>query len=410
MENTGKTDYYAILLKNEWSYTTGAVIMAILAVSMAVFAGAWGVIGPFAIWGGKALGLLGVNADSWKIFNGSIAQYRFLNNQGSITDIALIFGALISCLLASQWKLRMIKSIRQVWAAVVGGLLMGIGTRIAPACNIGAMFSSIPSFSLSGWIYLASASVGAAVGGRMLVRWFIPPVSHERRPPRKKLSEQEHKRNRTIQIVTALLLFLLCLIAANAVKAKAPLAGIFIFVGIGLGYAIQRSRFCFTAAMRDPTLTGSTKVTKALIVALAVSTIIFTGIHISRYGVDLSKLPETVPGGNVGLHLPIGSFIFGIGAAIAGCCASGTFIRIGEGYVQSMITFIFFVAGSLPGAWLMQNVIQPNPVLSSGKAIYLPKLFGGFGPAVLIQLLLLLGLWIIADCWEKRKLKSQASS
>jgi uncharacterized membrane protein YedE/YeeE len=266
------------------------------------------------------------------------------------------------------------------------------------------MFSSIPQFSLSGWIYLVCAVAGAVVGGKMLVRWFIPPVSHERRTPRKKLSEAEHQRNRIIQIAVAVLLLVLGIIAANASKAKAPLAGIFIFIGLGLGYAIQRSRFCFTAAMRDPALTGSTKVTKALIVALAVSTIIFTGIHISRYGVDLSKLPEVVPGGNVGLHLPIGSFLFGIGAAIAGCCASGTFIRIGEGYVQSMITFIFFVAGSVPGAYLMQNVVQPNPVLGSGKAIYLPKLFGGFGPALLIQLLLLLGLWIIADRWEKKKL------
>jgi uncharacterized membrane protein YedE/YeeE len=407
MEKTEKTNYYATLFKNEWSYTSGAVIMSLIAVSMAIFAGAWGIVGPFVIWGGKALALFGVNADSWKILNGSIAKYQFLNHQGSIVNIALIFGALISCLLAAQWKLRMIKSIRQVWAAVLGGLLMGIGSRIAPSCNIGAMFSSIPSFSLSGWIYLVCATAGAVVGGKMLVRWFIPPVSHERRIPRKRLSEAEHKRNRIIQIVVAALLVILCLIAANVVKATAPLAGIFIFVGLGLGYAIQRSRFCFTAAMRDPFLTGGTKVTKALIIALAVSTIIFTGIHISRYGVDLSKLPETVPGGKVALHLPIGSFLFGIGAAIAGCCASGTFIRIGEGYVQSMITFVFFVGGSLPGAWLMQNVVQPNPILSSGKAIYLPKLFGGFGPAILIQLLVLLGLWVIADCWEKKKIASQ---
>lgn len=401
MEYTG---YYYTLLKKEWSYTSGAIIMSILAVSMAIFAGAWGVVGPFAIWGGKALTLLGIDADTWKIFNGSIAGYQFLKNQGSITDVALIFGALISCLLAAEWKIRNIKSSRQVWAAIVGGLLMGIGTRIAPWCNIGAMFSSIPAFSLSGWVYLAGAMAGATIGGKMLVRWFIPPISHKRRFPRKKLSEAEHNLNRRLQIIIGTLLLVICFIIAITVKIKAPLSGFFIFIGLGLGYAIQRSRFCFTAAMRDPSLTGSTKVAKALIIALAVSTIMFTGIHISRYGTDLSKLPEAIPGGNVGLHLVIGSFIFGIGAAIAGCCASGTFIRIGEGYVQSIITFIFFVVGSLPGAWFMQNIIQPNPILSSGMAVYLPKLFGGFGPAILIQLLLLLGLWVIADWWEKKKL------
>jgi uncharacterized membrane protein YedE/YeeE len=407
MESKGS---YYTLLKKEWSYTSGAVIMSLLAVSMAIFAGAWGVVGPFAIWGGKALGLLGIDADAWKIFNGGIANYQFLKNQGSITNVALMFGALISCLFAAEWKIRTIKSVRQVWAAVVGGLLMGIGTRIAPWCNIGAMFSSIPQFSLSGWVYLAGAMAGAAFGGKMLVQWFIPPVSHERRLPRKKLSEAEHKRNRAMQIITGALILAACLIIAAAVKTKAPLAGFFIFIGLGLGYAIQRSRFCFTAAMRDPALTGSTKVAKALIIGLAVSTIMFTGIHISRYGADLSKLPEAVPGGNVGLHLLIGSFIFGTGSAIAGCCASGTFIRIGEGYIQNIITFVFFVAGSLPGAWIMQNVIQPNPILSSGKAVYLPKLFGGFGPAVLLQLLLLLGLWILAGWWEKKKLYEYKSN
>ena len=155
--------------------------------------------------------------------------------------------------------------------------------------------------------------------------------------------------------------------------------------------------------MRDPFLTGSTLVTKALLIALAIATIGFGGIHILRYGVDLAKLPEIPPGGNVGLHLFIGAFIFGIGAALSGCCASGIFIRIGEGYIQSMITFVFFVFGSLPGAWLMNKVIQPIPLLSSGTVIYLPKLLGGFGPAILLQLLVLLILWILADKWEKKK-------
>jgi hypothetical protein len=47
--------------------------------------------------------------------------------------------------------------------------------------------------------------------------------------------------------------------------------------------------------------------------------------------------------------------------------------------------------------------VQKSPFLYSGKAIYLPKLLGGFGPAILGQLLVLLLLWIAADRWERRR-------
>jgi uncharacterized membrane protein YedE/YeeE len=399
-----KISYYDTLIKKEWSYTTGAVVMSILAVMLMVFAGPWGVSGVLAIWGGKFLSLFGVNADSWKMFNGSLGRFKFAANQANLTDVGLAFGALISCLLAAQWKLRTIKSVRQVWAGVLGGLLMGIGARIAPGCNIGAMFSTIPAFSLSGWIFLVFVFLGAVAGGKTLTRWFLPPVSHERRERRKQPSLEQRKRNRIIQIVIGITLILCWLIFATAVKAEAPAAGLMLFTGLGIGYAMQRSRFCFTAAYRDPTLTGSTKMTKALFVALGVSTIGFAGVHIARYGADLSKIPEAGLGSPIGLHLVIGAFIFGIGAVWAGGCASGTFIRVGEGYVQNMIALVFFIAGSMIGTPLMSNVIQPNSFLYTGTKIYLPQLFGGFGPAILFQLLLLLGLWILADRWERKKI------
>jgi uncharacterized membrane protein YedE/YeeE len=399
-----KISYYDTLIKKEWSYTTGAVVMSILAVMLMAFAGPWGVSGVLAIWGGKFLSLFGVNADSWKMFNGSLGKFKFTANQANLTDIGLAFGALISCLLAAQWKLRTIKSVRQVWAAVLGGLLMGIGARIAPGCNIGAMFSTIPAFSLSGWIFLAFVFLGAIAGGKTLTKWFLPPVSHERRERRKQLSPEQRKRNRIIQIVIGIALISGWLVFAAAVKADAASAGLMLFTGLGIGYAMQRSRFCFTAAYRDPALIGSTKMTKALLVAQGVSTIGFAGIHIARYGADLSKIPEAGLGSPIGLHLVIGAFIFGIGAVWAGGCASGTFIRAGEGYVQNMIALVFFVAGSMIGTPLMSNVIQKNSFLYSGTKIYLPQLLGGFGPAILLQLLLLLGLWVLADQWERKKI------
>ena len=39
---------------------------------------------------------------------------------------------------------------------------------------------------------------------------------------------------------------------------KDPKLGLFWFTGMVFGFILQKSRFCFTASMRDPMLTGST--------------------------------------------------------------------------------------------------------------------------------------------------------
>ena len=52
-------------------------------------------------------------------------------------------------------------------AAVMGGLLLGYGARIAYGCNIGAYFSGISSSSVHGWVWLVAAFAGSGIGTRM---------------------------------------------------------------------------------------------------------------------------------------------------------------------------------------------------------------------------------------------------
>ena len=60
---------------------------------------------------------------------------------------------------------------KQIIAAVIGGLLLGYGARIAFGCNIGAYFSGIGSTSLHGWLWFLSAFVGSILGTK-LRPWF----------------------------------------------------------------------------------------------------------------------------------------------------------------------------------------------------------------------------------------------
>ena len=96
-----------------------------------------------------------------------------LNHPGSWQNFGIIAGALLAALLASQFKFKKIKSLKQVVAATLGGLLMGYGARLAGGCNIGALFSAIGSMSLSGWVFAFFLFIGAFIGSKLLARFFM---------------------------------------------------------------------------------------------------------------------------------------------------------------------------------------------------------------------------------------------
>lgn len=173
-----KNRYYKMVFKNPFTYVTGAVLLAIFQIAIFAYSGnPWGVSGTFANWGAWLYELVGGNVDKWYYFSSSGAQATlesgFLNNTGSMLDIGIIFGALLAALLASQWKFKKIKNLKQVVAAVLGGLLMGYGARLAGGCNIGALFSGIASLSLSGWVFALFLFVGAFFGSKLLAKFFM---------------------------------------------------------------------------------------------------------------------------------------------------------------------------------------------------------------------------------------------
>lgn len=174
---------------------------------------------------------------------------------------------------------------------------------------------------------------------------------------------------------------------------------LFWVTGIAFGVILQKGRFCFTASMRDPYLTGSTSVTRSVLVAFAIATIGFAAI---KYGYQQMGLP--MPGMSyvapISLGTLFGAFIFGIGMVIAGGCASGTLMRVGEGFHMQLLSLLFFIIGSLWGAkdfgWWKLNVI------SKGKSIFLPDVFGWAG-ALIIQLLIIGLLYVAAEKYEEKR-------
>ncbi len=172
--------------------------------------------------------------------------------------------------------------------------------------------------------------------------------------------------------------------------------------GIAFGYILQRSRFCFTAAFRDPCITGSTSVTRAVLVALSLGSVGFMALKLGPIlsGGESISMKSVSP---IGIPLIIGAIMFGIGMVIAGGCASGTVMRVGEGFTMQMLSLVFFVAGSLWGAhdmgafWSSLNEGAPK--------IFLPDVFGWFG-AIVVQAAIIVLLYIAAVKWQTKKMGS----
>ena len=171
--------FYKKVIKDAWSYWTGAVILAILNIALfTISRKPWGITGAFAHWGAWIFKALGGDPGSWSYYASggnatALTTQNALTNGISVQNIGIIVGALLATLLASQFKLKKIKSWKQVVAAILGGLLMGYGARIAFGCNIGAFFRGIGSMSLHGWIFAVFIFAGAWVGSKMLVKFFM---------------------------------------------------------------------------------------------------------------------------------------------------------------------------------------------------------------------------------------------
>jgi len=174
-------------------------------------------------------------------------------------------------------------------------------------------------------------------------------------------------------------------------------------VGITIGIILRYSRFCFAAAFRDPFITGNTKVIRGVILGLIVSTIGF-GMIQSRYLPNAIGGYEMIPGAisAVGINVMIGAFIFGIGMVLAGGCASGLLMRIGEGHTVHLVVIIGFIIGTVLGA--KDYGFWYKILIKDAKIIYFPD-YLNLKIVVLIQVTILFILYIVALWYEKTHVK-----
>lgn len=214
-------------------------------------------------------------------------------------------------------------------------------------------------------------------------------------------SAKRPKKKKKNQVPAGIGLLIVLVIIGIFLSGISPMVGIYWIFGIAFGFVLQKARFCFTAAMRDPVLTGSTSLTRAVIVALMIATVGFAAIQYSAVSQGLPVPGNISP---AGIFTAIGATMFGIGMVIAGGCASGTLMRVGEGFVQQWIALVFFIIGSMWGAhdygWWAKTFFSKAP------AVFLPQVLG-WAPAFFGQLIVLAILFALAEWYENKKLGSE---
>lgn len=174
----------ARLAAGPWPLLAGALALALLNFTTLALAGRpWGITSAFALWGAKGFSLLGGDVSQWGYWQspGNAAALN-ANVWGDITtvmNVGIMLGALAAASLAGRFAPNFRIPLRSVAAAVIGGLLLGYGARLAFGCNIGAYFSGIASGSLHGWLWLVAAFAGNMLGVKLRPVFFTGEAARQ---------------------------------------------------------------------------------------------------------------------------------------------------------------------------------------------------------------------------------------
>lgn len=79
-------------------------------------------------------------------------------------SFGMLFGAFVGALLSGEFYLRLPRHLGEWTMITIGGLLMGIGIRLAFICNISTFFAVTTEMNLAGYLAVSGILAGAWVG------------------------------------------------------------------------------------------------------------------------------------------------------------------------------------------------------------------------------------------------------
>jgi uncharacterized membrane protein YedE/YeeE len=171
-------DTYVRLFVKPWTMGVGAAVISVLfTLLMGVTKAGWGASTPYGWWFGRFLMIFGVSPESLASFsNFPVKMYTmpFFDHPINTQNIGIIIGTIICLLLAGTFtttvKSELTSSPKNMMLYAMGGLFMGLGTRLSNGCNVGALYTPIANFSLSGWFFFVALVLGGIIGNKVANR------------------------------------------------------------------------------------------------------------------------------------------------------------------------------------------------------------------------------------------------
>ena len=167
------------LLTGPWSLRLGAMVLAVVGIAtFLMFQRPWGITSAFALWGAQAAEGMGLSLRDWGYWSGWRAgqlDQSLLADQTSVMNFGIIAGAMAASALAGRYAPSWRLSRRDLWTAVLGGLMMGYGARLASGCNIGAYLGGLVSGSAHGVWWMVFGFAGSWIGTGLRGRIGMDP-------------------------------------------------------------------------------------------------------------------------------------------------------------------------------------------------------------------------------------------
>ncbi|MEL6977666.1 MAG: YeeE/YedE family protein [Pseudomonadota bacterium] len=164
------------LWRGPWSRALGAAVLAGVVIACFLTLGRpWGITAAYPLWAGQIAEAAGLPIRSFGDWRSVGLDRSVFEDATSVMNFGVMLGALGAAGLAGAFAPRLSLTGRDALTAIVGGLLMGYGARLAYGCNVGGFIGGIASASLHGWWWLLFGALGSFLGVALRERLGMDP-------------------------------------------------------------------------------------------------------------------------------------------------------------------------------------------------------------------------------------------
>ncbi len=289
----------------------------------------WGVTGAESQMGGKFWSFFGLDISKLAYYH----VYPIPEIDKAFTWF-LVFGIIIGSFVASlakgEFSIRQVPNRNLSLQALIGGILIGYGTRMAGGCNIGDFYSGFATGSFWAFPFFLSMLSGIYL---ILVlsrsRWFSHFFASAK--PRSTFVWLGRK------IQYSMLAISIAVVGVLIYIFQDTMVRIWLVFGMILGSVGYLGTLCFQTSFRE---TLGVSRDREMIRLIAVSLLVVSVLaQISIFALHLRTNFFFDQNQSV-LYQIIGGFVFGLGMGLAFNCTFSMEWRMGSGNIQALITFI----------------------------------------------------------------------